>query len=54
VKGVSFMGEFNDCQIRGGETSFRARTPALLRPRRGERVYLHLDATNCVAVPRPG
>jgi iron(III) transport system ATP-binding protein len=51
-KVVSFMGEFNDCQIRVGETSFRVRTTPLLRPRRGERVYLHLDAGSAVAVPR--
>ncbi len=54
VKVVSFMGEFNDCQIGVGETSFRVRTAPSLRPRRGERVYLHLDAESCVAVPQTG
>jgi iron(III) transport system ATP-binding protein len=52
VKAVSFMGEFNDCQITVGETTFRVRTDPFLRPRRGEQVYLHLDAESCVAVPR--
>jgi iron(III) transport system ATP-binding protein len=54
VKVVSFMGEFNDCQITVGETTFRVRTDPFVRPRRGEQVYLHLDAESCVAVPRGG
>src|SRR5213594_4006063 len=52
VKVVSFMGEFNDCQLTVGETTFRVRTDPFLRPRRGEQVYLHLDAESCVALPR--
>ena len=52
VKVVSFMGEFNDCQLAVGETTFRVRTDPFLRPRRGEQVYLHLDPDSCVAVPR--
>jgi iron(III) transport system ATP-binding protein len=52
VKVVSFMGEFNDCQLAVGETTFRVRTDPFLRPRRGEQVYLHLDPESCVAVPR--
>jgi iron(III) transport system ATP-binding protein len=52
VKVVSFMGEFNDCQITVGSTTFRVRTDPFLRPRRGEPVYLHLDPESCVAVPR--
>jgi hypothetical protein len=51
VKVVSFMGEFNDCQIAVGETTFRVRTDPFLRPQHGERVYLQLDAQSCVAVP---
>jgi iron(III) transport system ATP-binding protein len=52
VKTVSFMGEFNDCQITVGETTLRVRTDPFLRLRRGEHVYLHLDPESCVAVPR--
>jgi iron(III) transport system ATP-binding protein len=52
VKAVSFMGEFNDCQITVGETTLRVRTDPFLRPRRGEQVHLHLDAESCVAVAR--
>ncbi len=51
VKVVSFMGECNDCQISVGPTIFRVRTDPFVRPRRGEQVYLHLDAESCIAVP---
>ncbi len=52
VKLVAFMGECHDCQILVGPTTFRVRTDPFLSPRHGERVYLHLDAESCVAVPR--
>ena len=52
MKVVSFMGEFNDCQLAVGEAIFRVGTDPFLRPRRGERVCLHLDPESCVAAPR--